>query len=126
MNDKQKAFIEEYLINGMNATDAYLKAYPKSKYDTARANGAKLLANANIQDYINNKQKITAERNEVTKADIIRVLVNIMNDTTARNNDKIKSCEVLLKALGYNEPEKLISSITTSTNLKDLFDFNED
>src|SRR6478736_1362780 len=107
MNEKQKAFIEEYLINGNNATDAYQKAYPKSKYDTARANGAKLLANTSIQAYLQSKKQITAERNNISKDQIIAVIASIMNNNDARHNDRLKATEILLKALGYNEPDKI-------------------
>ena len=35
-----------------NAAGAYQKAYPKSSCETARANAAKLLTKANIQEYM--------------------------------------------------------------------------
>ena len=52
MTEKQKIFCDEYLID-LNATRAYKAAYPKVKKDSAaRANGSKLLTNANIKSYI--------------------------------------------------------------------------
>jgi hypothetical protein len=49
----QKRFADRYIENDFrNATDAYMKAYPKASYETARANAAKLLANTNIQEYL--------------------------------------------------------------------------
>lgn len=47
LSTRHKEFINEYL-KCFNATDAYLKIYPKAKYDTARANSSRLLADANI------------------------------------------------------------------------------
>lgn len=50
-----QVFIGEYLIS-LNATDAYSKAYPKASRDSARANGHKLLANADIKAEIDRRQ----------------------------------------------------------------------
>ena len=51
--DSLKKQHQEFVVNlrvlGMNQVQAYMKAYPDAKYDTARANSSKLLANANIQ-----------------------------------------------------------------------------
>lgn len=47
LSTRHKEFINEYL-KCFNATHAYLKIYPKAKYDTARANSSRLLADANI------------------------------------------------------------------------------
>lgn len=47
----QEVFIDEYILC-LNATEAYSRAYPKAKRDSARANGADLLANTNIKAVI--------------------------------------------------------------------------
>ena len=52
MTKKQKIFADEYLID-LNATRAYRVAYPSVKKDeVARANGSRLLTNANVAEYI--------------------------------------------------------------------------
>ena len=51
MTEKQKIFADEYIID-LNATRAYKAAYPNVKKDgAARANGSKLLTNANVKAY---------------------------------------------------------------------------
>jgi len=53
LTPNQRAFADEWIINGGNATQAYLKAYPSVKNENvARANGSRLLANANVRTYI--------------------------------------------------------------------------
>lgn len=53
LTEKQKIFADEYLID-LNATRAYRVAYPKVKKDeAARANGSRLLTNANVAEYVN-------------------------------------------------------------------------
>jgi len=62
MTAKQKLFADEYLID-LNATRAYKAAYPYTKNDNvARAAGARLLANVNVQHYI--QQELEKRHNE--------------------------------------------------------------
>ena len=63
LNEKQKQFCLEYLKD-FNATRAYKKIYWVSD-DTARANWSRLLANANISDYLASKVERKVEKAEV-------------------------------------------------------------
>lgn len=77
MTDAQKRFCDEYLID-LNATRAYKVAYSTCKKDdTARANGSRLLANANIQEYITEKMKERELRTEITQDMVINELAKI-------------------------------------------------
>lgn len=51
MNVRHQQFVNEYL-KLWNATRAYQRVYPKASYDTARANGATLLADASIAEAV--------------------------------------------------------------------------
>jgi hypothetical protein len=51
INNKQQAFINEYMVNGHNATQAYVKAYPDAKTGH-RASSARLLANVSVSKAI--------------------------------------------------------------------------
>lgn len=104
MNERHRAFVEEYLINGYNATTAYQKVYPKATYKTAIANGARLLTNAEIQAYIQSKKEETAKRNNITKDDIIAVLASIMYNGESKDTDRIKAASELNKMNGFNAP----------------------
>jgi phage terminase small subunit len=105
MNEKHKLFVEEWLINGMNASAAYQKIYPNVNELTARANGARLLAKDNIKEFINSKQQETSTRNNITKDQILTVVFDIMSNAP-KHSDRLKASEILLKALGMNMPEK--------------------
>jgi phage terminase small subunit len=49
----QKRFADRYIENDFrNATDAYMKAYPKASYETARRNASILLTKTDIQEYL--------------------------------------------------------------------------
>lgn len=57
LSKKHQEFVNQYFLCGMNQTDAYQAVYPKSSYDTARANSSRLLTNANIQAEIQRRLK---------------------------------------------------------------------
>lgn len=57
LSNKHRAFVDEYFLHNMNATDAYIAVYPKSSYDAARANSARLIANDNIKAEIERRLK---------------------------------------------------------------------
>ena len=55
MTEKQKLFADEYLID-LNATRAYRAVYKNIKNDgVARRNGSRLLTNADIKKYIDER-----------------------------------------------------------------------
>lgn len=62
MTERQKIFADHYIIS-LNATEAYLKAYPKAKYGTAKTNGNALLTKTDIKTYIEaGLEKLKSER----------------------------------------------------------------
>ena len=76
LNQKQKAFCDFY-IESLNATESYVKAYECS-YNTARTNGARLLANANIKGYIDEVMSAKDESRIASQDEILETLTLIM------------------------------------------------
>lgn len=77
MTEKQKRFCDEYLID-LNATRAYKVAYSSCKKDeTARVNSSRMLTNANIKEYIEERQKDIQKRTEITQDKVIQELAAI-------------------------------------------------
>ena len=105
INDKQKRFIEEYLISG-NGTQSYMKAYPSATKRTAQENSFKLLNNTDIIQVIKMRQKETEEEFNISKSELVRLLLSIAQDDDAKDNDKISSINSIAKMLGYNAVEK--------------------
>ena len=125
MNERHIAFAEEYLVNGMNATQAYQKAYPTAAQGTCEVNGSRLLNNTKVQEYIKANQAQTAQRNQITKEEILNVVISIMNNDSSRDADRLKATEIIMKALGYNEAKTSTLNITTNS-LRDLISFDDD
>lgn len=106
LSDKHKAFCDEYLSNGFNATQAYKSVYKVSD-KVAGASGVRLLENVNIKEYIQQEQNKTAEVLQIKKEDLIRDLLTIKdNNLEDAPPFAIKAIEVINKMLGYNAAEK--------------------
>ena len=74
---KQQRFCDEYLID-LNGTRAYKVAYPSVKKDeTARVNASRLLTNANVKTYIQERQKEREKRTEITQDSVLHELALI-------------------------------------------------
>lgn len=80
LNEKQKAFAD-YYIESLNATESYAKAYECS-YNTARTNGARLLANANIKNYIDEIMSAKDESRIASQDEILQILTDIARGVT--------------------------------------------
>ena len=77
LTDKQKVFVNEYLID-MNATRAYKIAYPKvTKDETAMAAASRMLRNVKVQEKIAERMKDREVRTEITQDKVIKELAAI-------------------------------------------------
>ena len=77
MTNKQKLFVNEYLID-FNATQAYLRAGYKAKDEKiAAVEGLKLLRKPNIQIEIEKRMKDREKRTEVTQDKVVKELARL-------------------------------------------------
>jgi phage terminase small subunit len=77
LTDKQKLFADEYLID-LNATRAYKAVYKNIKNDdTAAVNGNRLLRNAKVAEYIEQRMKDREKRTEITQDKVLSELAAI-------------------------------------------------
>jgi phage terminase small subunit len=114
LTPKQELFIENYLANGYNGTQAYLQAYPDSSYDAARSSAPDLLAKPNIKSLIEKGKEATIKRVQITKEELVQDLIDIKNSSKndpKQKHNAIKSVEVISKMLGLNEPDRVEATI---------------
>lgn len=77
MTNKQKLFVNEYLID-FNATQAYLRAGYKAKDEKiAAVEGLKLLRKPNIQIEIEKRMEDREKRTEVTQDKVVKELARL-------------------------------------------------
>ncbi|KAA8442655.1 terminase [Weissella paramesenteroides] len=73
LTDKQKAFVIEY-VRLFNATQAYINVYDVG-YDTAKANGPRMLANARVKSLIQEMRQARLHDLGANKEDILADLM---------------------------------------------------
>ena len=77
LTEKQRRFCEEYLID-LNATRAYMAAYPRVKSEeSAHACAAKLLRNATVESYLKKRIEDRQKRTEIRQDDVLRELASM-------------------------------------------------
>ena len=116
---KEKAFCEEYVLNGGSATKAYLIAYECSP-TTASSSGWKVLRREGVKEYINELQKeafaaacISAERVALKLADIAFA---DKTDESYNVSAQLKALDLLQKQLGLQK-QHIEADVTTEFNI---------
>lgn len=78
MTEKQKRFCDEYLID-CNATRAYKAVYKNIKNDVVAAtNGGRLLRNAEVQKYIDDRMEEIHNEKTADAQEVIEYLTSVM------------------------------------------------
>lgn len=128
-NKKHKLFADEYLSNGMNATEAYHTVYKPAKRTTSETNGQKLLHNTAIAAYIKKEQDKMSKKLGKTREDIITDLTDIIDEyklSGKLTGNTLKAIEILNKMCGWYEVEKSEITIKTEQPLFGPEDTNKD
>lgn len=86
LNDRQRRFVDEYLVD-LNATQAAIRAGYSSK--TARQIGQNLLTKVDIQQAISAAQSKRQERTELTADEVIRDLREVRDVCLGRKSVKV-------------------------------------
>ena len=106
LSAKHKAFCDEYLANGMNATQAYKSVY-KTNDKVSEASASRLLLNVKVKEYIQEQQETTAQRLQITKEELLNDLVEIKNNNKGvRDGIAMKAIEIINKMSGFDAPIK--------------------
>lgn len=115
LNKNQKAFCREYMKNGKNGLQSYMKVY-KCKEDTAKVNASKLLTNTNIQKYISELENEIKEKDLITIEEIIKELKAIAFVDRTRIS-KVQNNLLLEKDSGikYYEPQVIFNDTDNLT-----------
>lgn len=113
---KNKLFVEEYVANHYNATQAYITAYG-CDYSSANKKAFTLLKKQEVKDYIKEVQK---ERTEQLNINADRVLEELASIAFAPKDDKDipvaaknKALELIQKQIGAQAPQKVEADINS-------------
>lgn len=98
LNDKQRRFVEEYLID-LNATQAAIRAGYSAK--TAQEQGARLLSNVMVKKAIEIGLKTKEKQSERKAADVLRDIQRVSSKAMTQLDEEFSAAAVngALKAL---------------------------
>lgn len=111
----REAFVQEYAVHG-NASEAYRKAKPRAKAWKAEAvhvNACKMLADANVQLRLQELQKMSAEKHEITIDKLTQMTLDAyklaMKDDVKAPSAAVKASEFLGKLHGLIVEKREVS-----------------
>lgn len=120
LTNKEKAFCEEYVRNGGNASRAYFYAYDTASIENARKAYCKTFRKPEVKQYIADLQKeafaaacINAERVALKLADIA---FSDKEDEVYNTSAKLKALDLLQKQLGLQH-QKIEADINNDINI---------
>ncbi|MTN82213.1 terminase small subunit [Turicibacter sanguinis] len=100
LTPKQQAFADYYIQSG-NATESYKKAYEScKKEETARANASRMLTNANVVAYIEEKQKEIDSTRTADMKEVKEFWSRTMRDVGNTMKDRLKASELIARTSG--------------------------
>lgn len=102
LTDKQIRFCQEYVID-LNATQSAIRAGYSEK--TANEQGARMLANVSIQEFISELQQSKSEELNITFDSIAKDVHEIAQDRNERASDRLKAYDQLSKMFGHYEKD---------------------
>ena len=101
MNDKQRRFCEEYLID-LNATQAAIRAGYAPK--TAYSQGQRLLKDVEIAETITKLKSVQSERTGITADKVLEELSKVAffpaEECELKASDKLRALELIGKHIG--------------------------
>lgn len=130
LNEKQKQFCEEYIID-LNGTQAAIRAGYSKK--TANEQAAQLLAKLSIQEYIQNIKNKRSERVKYSQDELMRDILEVKNRCMQANpvldkegnetgiwkfdsNGANKALDMLAKHVGFYETDNKQKAFNISVN----------
>jgi cysteinyl-tRNA synthetase len=132
MTPLQKLFVEEYLSNGMESTDAARQALSALKPELANKDrryysyrATNFLESAPVSNYL--AKQLNKPKSLTSIEDILKVVSSIMNEEANEPKDRLKAAELLMKHLGSFEkhntqraPKSIVLNQITEMSDKEL------
>ena len=119
LSAKHKAFCDEYLANGMNATQAYKSIY-KVTDKVAGTSGPRLMENVGIKQYLQEQRQMIAKQLNITKEELLLDLQEIKNSNKGiRDGIAMKAIEIINKMSGFDAAIKQDITISEQPLLPD-------
>ena len=110
-NSAHEYFVQN-LANGMDASEAYLKAFPKGKKRSSHKSASRLLRRPEVAARLEHLKRCNADLSQWQRADSMDILKSIALDDRKKDCDRINAVQILNNMCGYSEPEKKSLTLT--------------
>jgi phage terminase small subunit len=124
MTDKQLKFCNEYLKD-FNGSRAYKATYSCKTDETAYVNASRLLRNAKVAQYIEERKKKQQEKAIITQEMILLGLKDILQDEKECTGNKLKAMELAGKHLGMFKETNMNVNLSYEDYLNKVADDDE-
>ena len=113
MNDRQKAFADEYILT-LNGRESYKKAYKNvTKDTTADVNASKLLRNPKVKAYIGQRMAQMDKQKVASQEEVLEYFTKVMRGQTVE-----EVVQVVGTGDGYSEVVKVTKIPSEKERLK--------
>jgi hypothetical protein len=109
---KQKKIFSKYIAMGLDPESAYIKAYPKTtNSEDARRKSKLLLKSKTVRDQVDKEIEELMSEVGITKRYLLESTKDVVDKVDAKDNDKLRALETLMKISGMLNTEKKSESI---------------
>ncbi len=119
LNELEERFLNHYLNNGFNATQAYIAIKPKAAYDTAKHEGNIMAKKPHVIMGIEKRLAEERQKEEIKKSEIVSKLKTLMYEciTDADRANLLKTIDILNKMAGHYQQNVDITSKGDKINI---------
>ena len=109
---KQKKIFSKYIAMGLDPESAYIKAYPKTtNSEDARRKSKLLLKSKTVREQVDKEIEELMSEVGITKRYLLESTKDVVDKVDAKDNDKLRALETLMKISGMLNTEKKSESI---------------
>lgn len=99
ITEQQKKFADFFIETG-NATMSYIRAGYVARGNAAEANASRLLRNAKVADYVEQRNQELAQKRIADIAEVKEFWTRIMRSSDEETKDRLKASEFIAKTNG--------------------------
>lgn len=112
LNEKQKQFCNEYIID-FNGTQAAIRAGYSKK--TANEQAAQLLAKLSIQNFVKELIENRSQRTQITQDEVVNKIVDVVNICTQKIEQTTDNGDIIEKMVDVNGANKALDMLMKHT-----------
>lgn len=122
LQTKHLEFLKNYLKNGFNTKDAYLKVYTNASVGTATRNAFNILSQPISKEYIALQMREIEPLVNVNKIKQIQSYLKIANDPNEKTINVLKALERIDRLMRYESPVSIELSRESEISLSNFSD----